>query len=159
MRREHALGRGPDIDVDKAIDVLLEKVLEKWRREGLRANAPVRRGAIALFERECRCSVPAALADLLRVANGTLRDPSAEFRFLPLEEYAPEELSRMPAPSARRQFVFVDYMDWSWGYAFDATDLSVCIVGTAEGKPQRIAETAEEFLELYVCDDRRLYLG
>jgi hypothetical protein len=57
-------------------------------------------------------------------------------------------------------FVFSDYLNWSWAYAVRLTSGSpnrVVIIG--KHSPEIVAESFEEFVDLYLSDGHKLYEG
>jgi cell wall assembly regulator SMI1 len=87
------------------------------------------------------------------------------FRFWPSREITTVDLFRggqLASPETHGLVLFADYLDWSWGYAVTmATEpnerAGVYIIGTADGRPHRIARSFAEFSRLYTMDDPRLY--
>jgi hypothetical protein len=87
------------------------------------------------------------------------------FRFWPSKEITTVDafkFGQLASAETSGLVLFADYLDWSWGYAVSAATVpaertGVFIVGTADGRPHRIAGTFADFAELYVADDPLLY--
>lgn len=139
---------------------VIRRVHAHWLASGAVLNSGATERQMRELERRLGAKVPAVLTELLHVANGF--DPRAKdldgFRFLPSGECSragPD--GRVQLPSA---IIFVEYLDWSWWYGVDVAPSAVgavYILGTADGVPQQVSRTAEEFLELYLSGDTRLY--
>jgi hypothetical protein len=58
-------------------------------------------------------------------------------------------------------FLFADYMTWSWGYGLDlqSEGVPVYLYGGRDGRPNRVASSFEEFIELYIADDAAIYFS
>ena len=57
-------------------------------------------------------------------------------------------------------FVFADYLNWSWAYAIRlVSDVDSCnrVVIVGKNSPERVAETFEGFVDLYLADAEGLY--
>ena len=56
-------------------------------------------------------------------------------------------------------YLFADYLDWSWAYALTLEDSApaVFIIGTADGEPQIVAASLDEFIDFYLVDDPSIY--
>ena len=117
------------------------------------------------FEAQHDIALPADLRSFFAEVNGS--GDEFEFRFLPLKEVVTvEKLSEMQtttltSPEAGRFFVFVDYMQWCWGYAIRLGETVGENIVVPIGKLARpvIASSFSDFVELYLRDDQRLYLG
>lgn len=148
----------------KAADVA-ERVLAFWRSCGVPLAPPASTTEIERFEILHALSIPDALRHLLSAANGLECDAKDDegFRFMGIEEYESmpnHSLSRGQPGLSDTAFVFVDYLDWSWGYAVEMSGEhrgSVYMVGTADGVPSLVSRSVEHFLQLYLDDDPQLY--
>jgi len=142
------------------MNTVVEQVWKKWKDNKVPLNAPLERSVEEAFSFLHGVELPATLVQLLRRANGSASSFPCEFRFLAVREYFCPYAKIFDPLLTTAAFVFLDYMDWSWGYAVDMCvggAAPVYLVGTACGTAQLVAHTFNEFLELYVCDDARLY--
>lgn len=141
---------------------VVEKVRLKWRSESVVLRPPAPSEALHAFERDHAISLPTSLRSLLLLADGYEPDCKDEdgFRFLSMAEYTPPRRHVLATDLPDTCIVVVDYLDWSWGYAVECGDNrhgAVFMIGTANGRPWPVASSFEEFLELYLRDDSRLY--
>jgi len=85
------------------------------------------------------------------------------FRFWPLEEIvsvAVFDNGEHGFNGAGAFYLFCEYLDFSWGYAFKRASISsleIYLIGLKSRKPVLIASSFDEFLRLYVLNDERLY--
>jgi hypothetical protein len=145
------------------------RLLEHWTACHVTLGAPISPEAIREFEAANRVKLPLLLRDLYLTVNGFVPPNDQDkngFSFWPLHEVkSVTELdfvkwrAREFAPS--NYFAFADYLSLSWAYAIDLTETAlgnrVFIVGTASGEPQLIAENFEDFVELYLVEEARLF--
>jgi hypothetical protein len=85
------------------------------------------------------------------------------FRFWPLEEIvsvADFDHGVHGFIGADGFYLFCDYLDFSWGYAFKVASmrsLKIYVIGLKSREPVLIASSFGEFLRLYALNDERLY--
>ena len=140
-------------------------LLQYWSRSRIDLGAPASSADIAEFERRHSVQLCSAIREYYLAANGfqAPRDQDEDgFSWWPLDQVClVEELEDGGWSSGETKdcFVFADYLSLSWAYAFRSAgaDTRIYIVGSADGQPQWIAESFEEFVTLYASNDPRLY--
>jgi SMI1 / KNR4 family (SUKH-1) len=138
-------------------------VLSYWDSTGTPYLRGVKPNDLESFERRYGVAAPAPFRELYLTTNGTSVDGS---RGVDPEGYSFFELAQVaPDPEYPWAFVFADFMDYSYAYAIDlkGQDLfpfpigSIYIVGGFGKVPILVAKDLNEFLELYVSEDERMY--
>ena len=128
--------------------------------------------AVSQFESSYQVRLPRDMRDYLLQLDGTGThwpgDQDAKgFSFWQLAQIRPvnEELGAHGMPAAedlKDYFVFADFGTWLWAYAIrldDGRSTSNRVVLIGNDKPIHIADSFEEFVELYVHDSARTYGG
>jgi hypothetical protein len=134
---------------------------DHWKAHGALPRIGARPADVEKFEAMRRVSLPSDFREYLLFANGTdmPRDTDSEgFCFWPIQRIRP--ITEDNPHSARFDgapdyYVFADYLQWSWAYAIrlslePVASHPVVIVGTKDGRPQKLADTFQGFVELYL---------
>jgi hypothetical protein len=109
--------------------------------------------------------IPTEFKELYLFADGFkegCRDEQG-FRFWPLEEIVSVEVfenGEHRFNGANAFYLFCDYFEFSWGYAFkvaSTSSLEIYMIGTKSMEPVLVASSFAEFLRLYVLNDVCLY--
>jgi hypothetical protein len=143
------------------------KLRHYWSQSGATIGNPLSLDELSIFEAKRAVRLPLEIRELYLGANG-LAPPNDQdvngFSFWPLQknqEVQAFEDGKWSTPETRNCFLFADYLSLSWAYAFqpspDLTKARICIVGTSNGEPIWIAESLNEFIDLYIHNDSRLY--
>jgi hypothetical protein len=143
-------------------------VASYWRDGAVDAAAlrsPATDEMLNMWEALNGCALPQFLRECLSFSNGFLDAYSDKlgFKMLSLEEIVP--VSQYAGgvwkfDGASDFFVFMDYMDASWAYAFEATQNKpekVYATGFATGGVKLIAPKTEVFFSMYIQNDSALY--
>jgi cell wall assembly regulator SMI1 len=148
---------------------VLQGVREKWTNcKAPKIQLGCNATQIAAFEARWGCELSADVRTSYEEFNGFDQwhgyQDEQGFNLWPLEKIEPLQVfagGQFSVPDSPDMFVFADYLDFSWGYAFaleEARDHTrVFMVGTADSTHQRIADSMTEFLDLVIRDDSRLY--
>lgn len=148
---------------------LLDRLVEFWRRQGLRPSPGLADAEVGRLESEKGITLPPVLRALHQrfLIPDNFTDQNV-FQLLPLsgmrsmEEEArgmnpvPETLP----PNSESWFTFVDYMVWSWMYVVQLHPAVAGWGGVARwngGRRDLVAPDVETFFEVLMRDDRRLY--
>jgi SMI1 / KNR4 family (SUKH-1) len=145
-----------------------DRLISYWRGGAVPLDAmraPASRASLTAFEVRTNGKLPDSVREYFLYSNGFEHDGRDErgFRFWPIEEIC--DLNEFDDglhgfESEERKFLFCDYLDFSWGYAFrfnSLEDVSVFLVGLDSKVPRLIATSFSEFIALYVSNDERLY--
>ena len=132
------------------------KLIESWRREGVRLNSGAAEASIIHLERRFQVRVPPTLREYLMIADGMPlgSTDSNMIRFwpvaeiVPLAEGAPESLGDA-ASECGRALLFADYCIWSHAYAVqpDAPNHVLLVVGE---RPVDLKMQFDEFVDAYM---------
>lgn len=147
---------------------LRDALLQYWGAQpGLQLRPPAGPDEIYAFEQKYQVRLPEELRAFYLAADGFAPPDDQDqngFSFWSLARVCPwnsYEDGRWSSEKTAECYVFADYLSVSWAFAFRLTSESlqvpVCIVGTATGTPRWIADSFEQFVELYVRDDEVLY--
>lgn len=139
------------------------KVISYWRRTGTPWLPGVPEDEILSFERIHAVKLPPTLREFYATSNGLCVENT---RGVDEEGYAFYELANvLPDRTFPWAFVFADYLIESWWLAISLKDSPESKIGAvyrilSQGEhPVFLAESFEEFLGLYITDDRWLYGG
>lgn len=147
---------------------LIEKAFAKWSVDD-RPTLHVGCGSDELdaFDARWQVRLPSDVRALYSRFNGFIRSSGYQdrngFSIWPLENVVPHaEYGRIPPVSvdSRHLFVFADYLDSCWDYAFKADRVDqapVYMVGTQNGVPRLVAPSIAGFLSLLLDDSSELY--
>ncbi len=141
---------------------------QHWGRQAkLRLNPPVPASVIDSFEEQYQRTLPAAFWAAYDLADGFAAGHDQDdqgFTFWSLDRVAPVatyEKGRFAFEGSDDWFLFADYLIWCWAYAIHLPRVgsggAVVMIGTKDDRPGPVASSFEEFVELYVRDDERLY--
>jgi len=143
----------------------VERLLAHWRADGhVRLGPPTTEAELNSFERKYSVQLPLVMRAYLEQVNGFMPPDNQDregFSFWPLRQITRVSDFRNCRYGARSElYLFADYLDWSWAYAVTLVGpmSSVFIVGTADGEPQMVSTSIDEFIELYLVDDPRIYV-
>jgi SMI1-KNR4 cell-wall len=121
---------------------------------------------IQRLENRVGLKLPRDFQSYLLVADGFAAPSDQDangFRFWPSNEVVLLDAfdgGRFASADTAKLLLFADYLGWSWAYAIKAgseDNSSVYMVGTADGRPRRVAKSFAEFVALYMTDDARIY--
>ena len=146
-----------------------QKLIEHWRRQGLSLSSACDPQSVAEFERRNELALPDPVRDYFLSANG-MKETSKDsedtngFSFWPLSRVvrAPDVTSNGPVRPVGdvKFFLFADYLQLSWTYACNFAPGSLgAVILIGRDIPERISDSFEEFVELYVSNSERLYKG
>jgi SMI1/KNR4 family protein SUKH-1 len=153
-----------------SVDQTIDSLLKKWAADGVTIGRPNSLQKIQDFEKSHKVQIPADLRHYLLAANGTGDSDSNGYWFWPLEKirsalneikthnYASKiELN----PSLARFFIFADYLQWCWAFAFrfahEETPTSEVFRVDGHHLVLKVADSFVEFAALYLADSPRLY--
>jgi cell wall assembly regulator SMI1 len=146
-----------------------DKLIAHWQRHGLALNEGCDAQTVVAFEREHGVILPEAVRDYFRSVNGMKEtfkdsvDPKG-FSFWALHRLMPlEEIVQSAIPTkvtSTMFFLFADYFESSWTYACDfAAGSTGAVILVGRDVPETIAESFEEFVDLYIADAPQIYKG
>ena len=141
------------------IDSLVDRLLERWRDEGVAPEGPASAALIRIAEQRLGVALPASLARYLSHVNGMAAGAydRHDIRFWNVEElelatgqgYGGENLSAV---------VFADYSAWTHAYGMilgNVDDGMIVVVGAVQ--VVRVAPTFADFIETYLGDTSKLF--
>jgi hypothetical protein len=140
---------------------LPELLKNNWKHSGLAVRKGVTNEDIQRFEMQHSVQLPQDLARYFETVDGMEEgDTDAhDIRFWRLEEVQPVsvEVPNADLEQSAGYFVFADYSIWAHGYAIQLLHEGnqVAIVGGA--RPIPIAQSFEEFLNLYLYQPEKLF--
>jgi hypothetical protein len=157
-----------DRDVVKSLVV---RVLEHWRVRDARPGPPCLEERIQAFERRENVELPQDVRTYLLTANGMdlafrLGKDKQGFAFWPLEAIVRADVQagreappRIPRANIAEFYVFADYLDRSWEYAFKARGEDAGSVVLVDGVHDgyRVASSFGDFLQAYLSEQIRLF--
>jgi hypothetical protein len=148
-----------------------EKLVEHWRAQGIRLASGATTEDIAAFQVRYGVTLPADFKAYFLRVNGMIQlgnDSEDEhgFSFWPLwklkdlRALRDDEEVEVPDVNLMKNFVFADYLQWSWAYAINldadaATWGQIVPVGALTHTV--IAPSFSGFVDLYVADASELY--
>ena len=140
----------------KAVEYLsaLDKVLKKWRREGVQLLSPRDEPAVIASLSKTGHKFSRDVVDLYCVTGGMEDADGALWALWPLERIISEN-----AAYERPYILFADYLINSHLYCFKyvTEETSAVHVDFFDGnEPKRVAGTVAEFFELYLSDAEKL---
>jgi len=150
-----------------------ERLIAYWKDQPIGVRPPVDGGSLRDFERRYGVTLPDDVRDYYEHADGFEQIFDSEnaryyqdkkgFNFYPLSKVVPVDQvqdGNFSFPRSNHYYVFADYLDWCWGYAFllGSAASTVVLVGEPD-KPVLVAETFEKFVDLYITDDKAIYGG
>ncbi len=150
----------------------VEELALQWRTRGF-ASEPsgVTDETVTSFERRFSIQMPADIRVYFKMLNG-MSKPSHDtdetgFRFLPLSEVLPlgEFVNKMQwrgrnyLAGLETAFVFVDYLQWCYAYAFETSSTNHGAILRIDGadEPRVVAASFSRFVQLYLIDDMSLH--
>jgi hypothetical protein len=143
----------------------VEKLLAHWQADAqVCLAAPASKMELDAFERMNAVQLPALMRDYFARADGFVSpgvQDSEGFSFWPLRRIARVSDYRGGRFGHYGDiYLFADYLDWSWAYGVKLAGSAspVFIIGTADGEPQRVSDSIDEFVDLYLSDDARVYV-
>jgi hypothetical protein len=143
-----------------------DALINFWRSQGLSTAGGATEEQIQSFERQYQLRVCREFRTYLSIVNGILETDNCDsniFSFWPLSrlKQVREECPDIEGAKGHESyFVFADYMIWSWAYAINLDSVHLKageVVLLGGNRQQRIAESFEEFIRLYIEDSRYIY--
>ena len=141
-----------------------------WRERGLLStNGGVSEATLLAFEIKYSIKMPSEFSEYFMRVNGMTSiggDNVDEygFSFLALSDVQPitlfsREMKREVDNKVDHNstFVFVDYLQWCYAYAFETAPERKGIIYQLGAETREVAPSLERFLELYIEDDDHLH--
>jgi hypothetical protein len=150
-------------------EVIVERVIRYWTQQPhIQLQAGASDAQVSEFQAKYSIELPSQMRDIYRRVNGfyqqTVCSDDNGFNFYPLRLVKRvNELEENEDVDAEESayFVFCDYLAECWWYAIridHGTTNEVVRVEIPRSPGHVVADTFFEFLDLYTCDDSKLYV-
>lgn len=147
--------------------VVARRLIYHWRRQGISLPVGCHPDSIREFERRNRVVLSDEMRAYFLESNGMGgSEDDNGFSFWPISRVIPveEEVERHTPvlrhfPGDSDFFVFADYLNWSWAYAIRLRPSPGRVVIVGKESPEVVAESFEQFVDLYIADAASLYEG
>jgi hypothetical protein len=150
------------------------RLLSYWKEQAIRVRPPAAASTIKNFEEQYGVTLPEDVRNFYEHADGfdQIFDPEKNrryqdkngFNFYPLSKVVPVDSideGRFSFPGSNDYYIFADYLDWCWGYAFrllSSAGSRVVMIGKAETSVS-VSETFADFVDSYIADHSVIYRG